>query len=56
MCEPYGVHMVYILATHMGCTDVYHMVVQCGIHVELIWDVYHMHYAHNMVLCVCYMG
>ena len=38
MCVPYGVHAVYILATHMGCNDVYRMVVQCGIHVAPIWD------------------
>ena len=27
MRVPYGVHVVYILATHLGCIDVYHMVV-----------------------------
>ena len=38
MCVPYGVHAVYILATHMGCSDVYHMVVQYGVHVACIRD------------------
>ncbi len=49
LCVPYahnmilcvyhiGIHMVYICATHMECTDEYHMEDQYGVHVTSIWD------------------
>ena len=36
ICVPYGIHMVYILVTHMECTDVYHMEDLYGAHVVSI--------------------
>ena len=54
MCVPYGEHAVYILATHMGCSDVYHMVVQYVVHVARIWDYMYTICTQYGSMCVLY--